>query len=203
MGRAVLLHSCFQKPWKTSTMYIAEKKHLQAVCIVVKNINKWYILLWKTFTSNIYCCMTSHKLEDQPYLLSQEIVFFPYNSLTPWRFQWNLRKIIFKLILMTDGCDISSEIALRWTSLDHNDDKSTLVQVMAWCHQAASHYLSQCWPRSLSPYGVIRPQWVKQALSSQVYSSPNGLLSNWISLIYASTVWYKTKVGSQNFGYQL
>ena len=23
------------------------------------------------------------------------------------------------------------------------------------------NYLSQCWPRSLSPYGVTRPQWVK------------------------------------------
>ena len=31
---------------------------------------------------------------------------------------------------------------------------------MAWCHQATSHYLSQCWPRSLSPYGFTRPQWV-------------------------------------------
>ena len=41
-----------------------------------------------------------------------------------------------------------------------SDDKSTLVQVMAWCRQAASHYLSQCCPRSLSPYGVTRPQWV-------------------------------------------
>ena len=42
-------------------------------------------------------------------------------------------------------------------------DKSTLVQVMAWCRQAPSHYLSQCWPRSASPYGVTRPQWVKHA----------------------------------------
>ena len=74
------------------------------------------------------------------------------NSLTPGRFQWNFRNIIFKLILVTDGCDISSKIALRWTSLDHSDDKSTLVQVMAWCHQATSHYLNQCWPRSLPPY---------------------------------------------------
>ena len=40
------------------------------------------------------------------------------------------------------------------------DDQSTLVQVMAWCRQATSHYLSQCWPRFLSPYGVTRPQWV-------------------------------------------
>ena len=45
-------------------------------------------------------------------------------------------------------------------SLDLTDDKSTLVQVMAWCRQATSHYLSQCWPRSLWPYGVTKPQWV-------------------------------------------
>ena len=45
--------------------------------------------------------------------------------------------------------------------LDFTDDKSALVQVMAWCRQATSHYLSQCWPRSLTPKGVTRPQWVK------------------------------------------
>ena len=32
---------------------------------------------------------------------------------------------------------------------------------MAWCHQVTSHYLGQCWPRSMSPYGITRPQWVK------------------------------------------
>ena len=30
---------------------------------------------------------------------------------------------------------------------------------MAWCHQATSHYLSQYWPSSVSPYGVTRLQW--------------------------------------------
>ena len=34
---------------------------------------------------------------------------------------------------------------------------------MAWCRQATSHYLSQCWPTSPSPYGVTRPQWVNYA----------------------------------------
>ena len=38
--------------------------------------------------------------------------------------------------------------------------KSTLVQVMAWCHQATSHYLSQYWIRSMLQYGVTRLQWV-------------------------------------------
>ena len=33
---------------------------------------------------------------------------------------------------------------------------------MAWCRQATSHYLCQCWPRSMSPNDVTRPQckWV-------------------------------------------
>ena len=39
-------------------------------------------------------------------------------------------------------------------------DKSSLVQVMGWCHQAPSHYQSQCWLISMSPYGINRPQWV-------------------------------------------
>ena len=41
--------------------------------------------------------------------------------------------------------------------LDLTDDKSVLVMGMAWCRQATSHYLSQCWPRSLSPYDVTTP----------------------------------------------
>ena len=64
--------------------------------------------------------------------------------------------VIFRWILVIDSC----EIALIWISLDFTHDQSTLVQVMAWCRQATSHYLSQCWPRSLSPFGVTRQEWV-------------------------------------------
>ena len=39
-------------------------------------------------------------------------------------------------------------------------DKSTLVHVMARCREAPRHYLSQCWPWSMWPYGVSRPQCV-------------------------------------------
>ena len=45
--------------------------------------------------------------------------------------------------------------------LDLTDGNSTLVQVMVWCHQATSPYMSQCWPRSISPNGATRSQWVK------------------------------------------
>ena len=81
------------------------------------------------------------------------------NSLAPGKFEWKFRYVIFKRIWVIDGWGFSCEIAPVWMSLDFTDDQSTLVQVMAWCHQATSHYLSQCWPRSLSPYGVTRPRW--------------------------------------------
>ena len=81
------------------------------------------------------------------------------NSLTPGRSETNFRHVIFKQILVIDDWGICCEIALIWKSLDFTDDQSTLVQVMAWCRQATSHYLSQCWPRSLSPSDVTRPQW--------------------------------------------
>ena len=84
----------------------------------------------------------------------------PVNSLATGKFERNFGYVIFKPILVIDGWGICCEIALIWMSLDVTDDQSKLVPVMAWCRQATSHYLSQCWPRSLSPYGVTRPQWV-------------------------------------------
>ena len=81
------------------------------------------------------------------------------NSLTPGDLN-EIFVVHFKLILVIDGKGISCEIAFKWMSMDLTDDKSTLVQVMAWCRQATSHSLNQCCPRSVSPYGVTRPQWV-------------------------------------------
>ena len=82
-------------------------------------------------------------------------------SLAPRRIQRNFREVIFQLILVIDSWSFSCKIILKLMPMDLTDGKSTLVQVMAWCRQATSHYLSQCWPESLYPYGIIRPQWVK------------------------------------------
>ena len=89
----------------------------------------------------------------------------------------NLNEILdmwFQTNLVIDGWGICCEIALIWMSLDFNDDQSTLVQLMAWCRQATSYYLSQGWPRSLSPSGVTWPQWVNAIL---VYVWTNSRLS--------------------------
>ena len=86
------------------------------------------------------------------------------------------------------------------------DGKSTLVQVMAWCRQATSHYLSQFWPRSLSPYGIIRPQWVKCQMALSYQSDDQLEVQAWkvvaemIKYIYTHLSWHSiaVSIGMQN-----
>ena len=122
---------------------------------------------------------------------------FSLNSLAPGKFEWNFRYVIFKWILVIDGWGISCEIALLSMSLDFSYDKLKMVQVMAWCHQATNHYLSQCWPRSLSPYGITRPQWVNEKCL-KVSPTKCCILTHWgrVLHIYASV--NQTIIGSDN-----
>ena len=112
--------------------------------------------------SYLRCYMNNPKLINKYY--AKEALVQDHqvgnNSLAPGKFEWNFRYLIFQIISVIDGWGISCELALRWMSLDLSDNKSTLVQVMAWCRQATSHYLNQCWPRSSMPYGITRSQWV-------------------------------------------
>ena len=72
--------------------------------------------------------------------------------MVPRRFEWNFRKVGFNVISVVDDWGISCEVAFRWMSPDITYDKSTMDQVMAWCRQETSHFLSQCWPRSKQAY---------------------------------------------------
>ena len=131
---------------------MAPSHYLNQHCPIIKGV------LWHSPKGNF----------TRPYHdINSQYVFrdYSFNSLAPGWFERNLRKVIFKLILMIGSWGIFCKFALRWMSMDLTD-KSTLVQVMACCHQATSHYLSQCWPRSMSPYGVTRPQWVKITTTS-------------------------------------
>ena len=96
-------------------------------------LNQWWLVYWRIYAS------------------------LGINELT---LGCNLQLVIFKDIAGIDILGISWEIALRGMPQNLTDDQSISVQVMAWCHQAPSHYLSQCWPKSLMPCGITGPQWV-------------------------------------------
>ena len=86
------------------------------------------------------------------------------NSLAPGRPGYHFKTAIFNLVLLVGIFTSVKDNAMQWMPRDLTDDKSTLVQVMAWCRQATSHYLSQCWPSSMSPHCVTRPQRVHMTI---------------------------------------
>ena len=104
--------------------------------------------------------------------VSQWMLKLLFNSLALGRFDYSL-KLIDLLISTINILSIFCEIAIMWMPQHLTDHQSTLVQVMAWCRQATSHYLSQCWPRSLSPYDVTRPKWLNEFKNcSHIFRGP-------------------------------
>ena len=72
--------------------------------------------------------------------------------------------------------------------MELTNDKSTLIQILAWCRQATSHYLSQCWSNYLSPFGVTRAQWA------------NSYFANFKVFIYVRQPWDRRKIGIIHVG---
>ena len=86
------------------------------------------------------------------------LVYIPY-TITCWMFMPHIlsfRRHVIIIEFMSSSC----ETALRRMP-QNSFEWSTLVQVMAWCRQATSHYLRQRWARARSPYAVTRTQWVE------------------------------------------
>ena len=118
------------------------------------------------------CCIIRDRFKNLMITISRDILFwdvcnigYPFetnlNSVLAGKFDYSLKLVNFKLISMINILSIFCEIAIKSMPRYLTDHGSALVQVMTWCCQATSHYLSQCWPRSMSPHCVSRPHWVK------------------------------------------
>ena len=83
------------------------------------------------------------------------------NSLSSDSEMWQYSYMCSFLIYCSDfpwNCPLKNSTLLhRWMS--------TLVQVMAWCHQAQSHYMIQCWPNSMKSNSIIKGQWVNGTMN--------------------------------------
>ena len=87
----------------------------------------------------------------------------------------------FKFMSRTDISCPPWEISLGWIPRNLTNEKSTLVQGVACCHQKTRHCLSLCWPRTISPFGVTRPQ-VINVYSFKIISVMTHLIL-WCSMI--------------------
>ena len=81
------------------------------------------------------------------------------NSLVPWRCACNRESLIFKFTPRI----YTYRVYFLWNYPQLNAARLRwwLVHAMPWCHQATSHYIYQSWLRSISSYGVTRPQWFR------------------------------------------
>ena len=86
------------------------------------------------------------------------------NSLAPGDVVVIFKGVISEHMLGMDFMTISCEIDLRTYMLISQ-------HCFRQCRKAPSHYLIHCWPRSMSPYGVNRPQWVKTCVATLLLSS--------------------------------
>ena len=134
--------------------------HLAFWCVTVSNfichlLSPDFRRLWQTSVMPYPNPVTVHQQLAFGWPASKEAMLMKIIN-------WFKFLVIFIKSVFSHLCDLflwfSCDIVLRSMSLDLTNNESTSVQVIAWCHQATSHYLSQCWPRSVSPYSVPRPQ---------------------------------------------
>ena len=168
------------------------------------------------------------------------IVNWSLRNKLQWNFNWNSNIFIQENALENIVCEMASILSrpqcVKRIPQNSTHDESTLLWVTAWCCQAKSLYLSQCWPRSMSPYDIARPHWVIQTYNSgmevllklppfAVFNCHETLCTYpkftsmhilkfhvWVTQVNLKlmvlewrntlarpwSVWYKTKVGSQN-----
>ena len=131
--------------WKTTKYDLLVSFSVKINQLVYINTLKWYIINKNTifflhffvlhwfYIQILFIGQIGNMLSDAiPLTLCKTN---PYNKAVE-KFEWNFNQVILKQTFVIDSCSISCEIDLKWMSRDLTDDKSILVQVMAWCCQA-------------------------------------------------------------------
>ena len=82
-----------------------------------------------------------------------------FDSLAPGRFGSSSKSLIFKLIIQYSGLGTHCEISLRWNP--QNLTKGNIGAGNGLVPSGCQPLLSECWPRSMSPYGINWPECVE------------------------------------------
>ena len=134
-------------------------RQLQCLPIIKKTIDPHFtqsdIKTPYLLSASPVCCKDIWISNHMPIEMWDEITY-PF----PFRYEPNLELINVKLKSEIDVCKYFQWKFPKVNATNPTDDMLAFAQVMGWCRQATSHCMSQCWPRSMSPYGVNMPQCV-------------------------------------------
>ena len=144
----------------------------QQMWISIEDIQKYFCVrhilkLWFQ-SSEVYCMVP----------INRTPVMISVNGLLPFLWEWTCwrnsklsNKISWALPMKLPTSECLKQ--------DPINDKSTVVQVMAWCRWATSHFLKQCWFISMLSYVINRPQWINLSKTTPQYV-PNQCVWNWL-----------------------
>ena len=93
-----------------------------------------------------------------------------HQLLVTWGRGVDFEYFIVKCIVVFTFINIYNTMTIRWMMQYGINEKTTFVQVMAWCHQATGHYLSQHWSIAMSLYDATNPQWANLEFSRPNYN---------------------------------
>ena len=132
-------------------------------------INIWLCIgNWFTYNSDLW-----HSFELNPQHSPQSTHWL----WTKWMIFYN---DILSTVFLAENSSIFIWVSLKCVYGGLIDDKSTLVEVMAWCYLAPSHYLDQWWQRSTISHAITRPKSVELTmffcLSFDCYAQIKGII---------------------------
>ena len=143
------------------------------------NCTVWYQRLWSSLTYTLEAL--SHYLNQ----CSLFVTWTPRNTFQ-WNVVWNSnsfrKKMHLKMLAMAAILIWPQCVNSLWPSdtIWWHRTESTLVQVMAWCLMASSHYLKHCW------IFISISQWYSSDVSS-LRDTPG---INPIKLAWTSFIWH-------------
>ena len=105
-------------------------------CVVYIQLEKWHSKLVK------------YKWTELTFLSFNSSVLYAISTLRLRQNVCHFADDVFKCIFLNENFWISNNMSMKCVSQGLIDNIS-LIQVVAWCHQATSHYLNQWWLWSL------------------------------------------------------
>ena len=92
--------------------------------------------------------------------LCHQMASLGQSELMPWKLKYTLLHLFSSWTINSSSHDRCIKIWFWMTILASISDFQWWLTINSTLVQVTSHYLNQCWPRSMLSNGITRPKWV-------------------------------------------